>query len=115
MASDVCGLSNFNRVETYGRAELFVMLIGTGSTRSRYELTAHDTQTHALLFDLQIEASLDALLVRSRQASASPDDQAITMALACARRILGALAYRQTSHFRLHIEPEGEILDPSLA
>ena len=115
MASDVCGLSNFNRVETYGRAELFVIPIGTGATRSRYELTAHDTQTGALLFDLQIEASLDELIVRGRQTGASPDDQAIAVALASARRILDALVYRQTTHFRLHIEPEGEILDPSLA
>ena len=115
MASDVCGLSNFNRVETYRRAELFVMLIGTGATRSRYELTAHDTQTRMLLFDLQIEASLDALIARGHQAGASPDDLAIATALACARRILDALAYQQTTHFRLNIEPQGEILDPAFA
>ena len=39
MPSDPCGLSDFNRIERYGRAELFLTLIGTGATRSLYALT----------------------------------------------------------------------------
>jgi hypothetical protein len=115
MPSDPCGLSDFNRIEIYGQAELFLTLIGTGATRSRYELTAHHTETRALLFDLWVEASLDALIARGRQANTLPDDQVIAVALACARRILDAKAYERAEHFRLHVEPEGEVLIPHLA
>ena len=38
--ADPCGLSDFNRIETYGRAELFLTLVGTDVSRSVYELTA---------------------------------------------------------------------------
>jgi len=41
------------------------------------------TQTRALLFDLQVEASLDALIVRGWQAGIPGDEQAMTIALAC--------------------------------
>ena len=114
MPSDPCGLSDFNRIETYGRAELFLMLVGTGVSRSLYELTAHDTQTRALLFDLRVEASLDALIARGRQAGVSADEQAMTMAFDCARRIVDAEAYWRTTHFQLRIEPEDEALAPRL-
>jgi len=62
--ADPCGLSDFNRIAIYGHAELFVALMGTGVSRSLYELTAHDAQTHVLLFDLRIEASTEALARR---------------------------------------------------
>ncbi len=114
MTSDPCGLSDFNRIETYGCAELFLMLVGTGVSRSLCELTAHDTQTHALLFDLRVEASLEALIARGRQAGVSADEQAMTITFDCARRILDAEAYRRATHFRLHIQPEGEALTPPL-
>jgi hypothetical protein len=114
MTSDPCGLSDFNRIETYGRAELFLMLVGTGVSRSLYELTAHDTQTRALLFDLWVEASLDTLIARGRQAGVSADEQAMTIAFDCACRILDAEAYRRATHFHLHIQPEGEALVPPL-
>jgi len=106
MASDPCGLSDFNRIETYGRSELFLTLIGTEATHSRYELTAHDAQTRALLFD--------PLIARGRQAGLSADEQTMTMVFACARRILDAEAYRRTTHFHLHIQLEGEALAPPL-
>lgn len=35
--------------------------------------------------------------------------------MASVGRVLDAPAYRQTTHVRLNIEPEGEMLDPSLA
>ncbi len=114
MASDPCGLSDFNRIETYGRAELFLMLVGTGVSRSLYELTAHDAQTRALLFDLRVEASLDTLIARGRQAGTSADEQVLALAFDYARRIVDTEAYRRTTHFRLCLEPEGEALAPPL-
>ena len=112
--ADPCGLSDFNRIAIYGRAELFVALMGTGVSRSLYELTAHDAQTHTLLFDLRIEASTEALARRGRQAGTSADDQVLTLAFDYARRIMDAEAYRRTTHFRLQIETEAEVLAPTL-
>ncbi len=112
--ADPCGLSDFNRIAIYGHVELFVALMGTGVSRSLYELTARDAQTRALLFDLRVEASLEALIARGRQAGVSADAQAMTIAFDCARRILDAEAYRRATHFRLHIQPEGEALAPPL-
>jgi len=112
--ADPCGLSDFNRIAIYGHAELFVALMGAGVSRSLYELTAHDAQTHVLLFDLRIEASTEALARRGRQAGTSADEQVLVLAFAYARRIVDAEAYRRTTHFRLCLEPEGEALVPPL-
>jgi hypothetical protein len=112
--ADPCGLSDFNRIETYGHAELFVALMGTGVSRSQYELTAHDAQTHVLLFDLRIEASTEALARRGRQAGTSADEQVLALAFDYARHIVDGEAYRRTTHFRLCLEPEGETLVPPL-
>ena len=112
--ADPCGLSDFNRIAIYGHAELFVALMGTGVSRSLYELTAHDAQTHVLLFDLRIEGSTEALARRRRQAGTSADEQVLALAFDYARRIVDAKAYRRTTHFRLCLEPEGEALAPPL-
>ncbi len=112
--ADPCGLSDFNRIETYEHAELFVALMGTGVSRSLYELTAHDAKTHVLLFDLRLEASPEALARRGRQAGTSADEQVLVLAFAYARRILDADAYRRATHFRLQIETEAEVLAPTL-
>ncbi len=112
--ADPCGLSDFNRIAIYGHAELFAALMGAGVSRSLYELTAHDAQTHALLFDLRIEASAEALAWRGRQAGTPADEQVLALAFAYARRIVDAEAYRRTTHFRLQIETEAEVLAPTL-
>jgi len=47
-------------------------LIGTGATRSLYELTAHDRKARAFLFDMQVEASAAALEARALKAGTTP-------------------------------------------
>ncbi len=62
---DLCGLYCVAEFADYQRAEFFMYLIGTGVSRSRYELTAHDRQTGALMFDMQVEAGAPALEARA--------------------------------------------------
>ena len=112
--ADPCGLSDLNRIAIYGHAELFVALMGTGVSRSLYELAAHDARTHVLLFDLRIEASPEALARRGRQAGTSTDEQVLALAFDCARRIVDADAYWRATHFRLQIETQAEVLAPAL-
>jgi len=112
--ADPCGLSDFNRIAIYGHAELFVALMGTGVSRSLYELTAHDVQTHAMLFDLRIEASTEALARRGRQAGTSADEQVLALAFDYARRIVDAGAYERAVHFSLQVGIEAEVLAPAL-
>ncbi len=112
--ADPCGLSDFNRIELYRDAELFIALMGTGASRSLYELTAHDTHSHVLLFDLRIEAGTEALVERGQQAGTSADAQALAIAFAYAARILDSRAYEQATHFRLQVGTESESLVPPL-
>lgn len=58
---DLCGLYCVAEFANYEHMEFFMYLIGTGVTRSRYELTAHDRKTRALLFDMQVEAGTESL------------------------------------------------------
>lgn len=111
---DLCGLSGYNRIETYGRAELFLYLIGSGVTRVLYELTAHDARARDLLFDLQIEADAEALAARARQAGMSADDQAVAIAFDYARRLVDSAAYPPGARFRLLITAKGEGLLPDI-
>lgn len=87
-------------------------LIGTGATRSRYELTAHDRKTRALLFDMQVDASAPALEARALKAGTETDAQAVTVALEYARRIIETKAYEQSKRFRLQVEAKTESLQP---
>jgi hypothetical protein len=48
-------------------------MIGTGVTRSPYELTAHDRKACALLFDMQVETSAPALEARALKAGSNTD------------------------------------------
>lgn len=65
----------------YEHAEFFMYLIGTGATRSVYELTAHNRKTHAFLFDMQVEASAPALEARALKAHTNTDAQPVAVAL----------------------------------
>jgi hypothetical protein len=109
---DLCGLYCVAEFADYEQAEFFIYLIGTGATRSLYELTAHDRKTHALLFDMQVEASARALEVRALKASTNTDAQAVAIALGHARQIIETKAYEQDKSFRLQIEAGSEALHP---
>jgi len=85
-------------------------LIGTGATRSLYELTAHDRKARAFLFDMQVEASAAALEARALKAGTDADAQAVAVALDYARRIIETKAHEQGKRFRLQIEAETESL-----
>ncbi|MBI3361246.1 MAG: hypothetical protein HY023_09065 [Chloroflexi bacterium] len=111
---DLCGLSGTNRIESYGRAELFLYLIGAGVTRSLYMLTAEDAETRASLFDLRLEADTGALAARAGQAGLSADDQVIAMAFDYARRIVDSAAYPPGAHFRLLVTAQGDGLLPDI-
>ena len=107
---DLCGLYCVAEFANYEHAEIFMYLIGTGATRSRYELTAHDRKTRALLFDMQVEAGAAALEARALKAHTDTDAQAVVVALEYARRIIETKAYEQDKRFRLKIEARIELL-----
>jgi hypothetical protein len=107
---DLCGLYCVTEFANYLQAEFFMYLIGTGVSRSRYELTAHDRKTHALLFVVQVDASAQALAVRARKAGTNTDAQAVAAAFDQARRIVETKAYEQGRRFRLQLEADAEIL-----
>ena len=77
---DLCGLYCVAEFADYQRAEFFMYLIGTGVSRSRYELTAHDRRTGALMFDMQVEAGAPALEAHARKAGTNTDAQAVAAA-----------------------------------
>lgn len=85
---DLCGLYCVAEFADYEQAEFFMYLIGTGATRSLYELTAHDRKTRALLFDMAVEAGAPALEARALKAGTDTDTQAVAVALEHARRII---------------------------
>jgi len=107
---DMCGLSCVAEFAEYADAELFVYSIGTGVLRSLFELIAHDRKTHALLFDLQVEASSPALEGRALAAGTYPDAQAVALALSYARRIIDTKACDKGTRFRLLVDAAGESL-----
>lgn len=112
---DMCGLSCVAQFADHAGAELFVYLIGTGASRSLYELTAHDRRTHTLLFDMQVEASAPALESRALAAGTGADAQAVSVAFEHARRIIDAKAYEQSRRYRLVVEAASETLHPITA
>lgn len=103
---DLCGLYCVTEFADYKRAEFFMYLIGTGVTRSRYELTAHDRKTGTLLFDMQVEATAPALEERARKAGTNSDAQAVAVALEHARQIVETDEFQPGAHFQLQIESE---------
>ncbi len=107
---DLCGLYCVAEFANYEQAEFFMYLMGTGVTRSLYELTAHDRKTHALLFDMQVEASAAALEARALKAGTNTDAQAVAIAFDYARRIIETKAYEQGKRFKLQIEARAESL-----
>lgn len=107
---DLCGLYCVTEFANYEQAEFFMYLIGTGVSRSRYELTAHDRKTHAPLFAVQVDASAPALEARARKAGTNTDAQAVAAAFAQARRIVETRAYEQGGRFQLQLEAEAENL-----
>jgi len=106
---DPCGLSACNYSENYGEAELFLSLMGTGTTRSLYVLTACEASTRRPMFDVRIEADLEGLMARARRANRYPDDELRTVGISYARRLVDSGTYRRTPHFRLEIAETGEI------
>ncbi|MCI0553457.1 MAG: hypothetical protein L0287_21120 [Anaerolineae bacterium] len=107
---DLCGLYCVAEFANYEHAEFFMYLIGTGATRSLYELTAHDRITRALLFDMQVEAGAPALEARALKAGTNTDAQAVAIALDYARRIIETRAYEQGKRFHLQVEAKSESL-----
>jgi hypothetical protein len=103
---DLCGLYCVAEFADYQRAEFFMYLIGTGVSRSRYELTAHHRKTGALLFSMQVEASARGLEARARKAGTNSDVQAVAVALEDARQIVDADDYPPGAHFQLQVESE---------
>ncbi|HKY54396.1 MAG TPA: hypothetical protein VJM08_08830 [Anaerolineales bacterium] len=59
--ADLCGLYSVAEFANDEDTKFIMYLMGTGVTRSLYELTAHDRKTHALLFDIQVEAATESL------------------------------------------------------
>lgn len=94
----------------YKNAQFFMYLIGTGVSRSRYELTAHDRKTGGLLFDMQVDASAPALEARALKAGTNTDAQAVAVALRHSTQIVETDDYRPGAHFQLLVEAETESL-----
>lgn len=112
---NLCGLYCVVEFANYEHAEFFIYSIGTGVTRALYELIAHDRKTHALLFDMQVEASAQALETRALKAGTHTDAQAVAIAFDHARRIMETKAYEQGKRFRLQIDVKTESLGPIVA
>ncbi len=115
MSDNCCGLSGISYSETYNNVELFLALMGTGAVRSVYVLTAHERPRNKLLFDLRIESSLDALLIRGRRAGTSADAQVAAIAFDYARRIIDAGVNGHPAHYRLDVRTDTEVLAPPIA
>lgn len=109
---DLCGLNCVAEFADYQGAEFFMYLIGTGASRTRYELTACDRKTGALLFDIQVEASVGALEARACKAGTRFDTQAVALTLEHARQIVAAGSVPPGAHFQLEVESETVRLRP---
>ncbi len=107
---DLCGLYCVTEFADYEHAEFFMYLIGTGVTRSVYELTANDKKSKALLFDIQVEADAPALEARALKAQTHTDTQAVKIAMGYARKIVDTNAYQQGKRFKLSIQAETKSL-----
>ena len=101
---DLCELYCAAEIAKYEKAVFSMYLIGMGTTRSRYELTAHDQKTGELLFGMQVDASARALEARSLKANTSNDAQAVAVALGYARQIVETKAYGHGNRFVLEVE-----------
>jgi hypothetical protein len=101
---DLCGLYCVAEVANYEKAHFFMYLIGSGVTRSRYELTAHDRKTGELLFGMQVDASAKGLEARAHKANTSTDAQAVSVAVGYARQIVDTKAYGHGNRFLLEVE-----------
>lgn len=106
-----CGNSGCDYAETYGNAELFLALMGTGATRSLYMLTVREAETHRPMLDLRIEADLDDLMARARRTNRPPDDELRAVGVSCARYLVDDEAYRHAPHYRLRIRKNDELLE----
>jgi len=110
-----CGLSGCDYAESYGEAELFLSLMGTGTTRSLYMLTVREADTHRPMFDVRVEAELDDLMERARRTNRPPDDELRAVGVSYARYLVDGGAYRHAPHFRLEIGDRDEVLEPLVA
>jgi hypothetical protein len=111
-SADPCGLSGLNYQERYGEVDLFLTLLGTGSTRTLHVLTARNATTRRGLFAMRVEAGLEHLIVRGRRAQREPDDELRETATSYARYLVDSGAYIHAPHFLLQIGAEAEILVP---
>ena len=101
-------------IANYEVAEFFMYLIGTGVTRTLYELTAQDRKTHTHLFDIQVEGSAEALESRAHKAGTNSDEQAVAAAFKVARRIIDTNAYKHHQNWHLEIRGASESLNELL-
>ena len=109
---DLCGLTSCDYSETYGEAELSLALMGTGTTRSLYILVAREILSKRFMFDLRVEAGMEALMARARRANRSADGELRSVAVSYARYVVDIGAYHHTPHFRLEIGENDEVLEP---
>ena len=107
-----CGHLGCDCAETYGDAEFFLALMGTGTTRTLYRLTVRKVDTHRPMLDLRIEADLDDLMARARRTNRLPDDELRAVGVSYARYIVDGGAYRDAPHFRLRNHENDEVLEP---
>ena len=106
---DLCGLYCVE-IAANDKAEFSMYLIGRGTTRSRYELTAHDRKTGDLLFGMKVDASAAALEARAAKRNTDNDAQAVEVALGYAIQIVEKKAYRRGERFVLDVEPASSSL-----
>ena len=106
---DLCGLYCVAEFADYQRAEFFMYLISTASP-AHDRVDAHDRQTGALMFDMQVEAGAPALEAHARKAGTNTDAQAVAAAFKPARRIVDADDYRPGTRFQLQVEEATESL-----
>lgn len=109
-----CCTCDCSFLETYRNTELFLTLIGTGVHRSVYQLTAHERASNRLLFDMRVEAEVDALLVRGHRSGISADALMAGVAFDHARRIVDAGANGAPVHYRLEVGADTDRLAPAI-
>ena len=101
---NLCSLYLAADFAEYERAEFSMYLIGTGVTRTLYELTARDRKTHAHLFDIRVEGTAEALAFRAHQAGTNSDAEAVSAAFQYARKVIDTNAYRNNKRFHLELK-----------
>ena len=100
---DLCSVYCVEELAAYDRAEFSMYLVGTGITRTLYELTARDRLTHAHLFDIRVEGTAQALDARALRAGTNSDAQAVLAAFKVARRIIDTNTHLHTRRFLLEL------------